>query len=169
MNRDSKIIIRSATATDVPTIGRLGTLLVQMHHELDPKRFIGVTSRTPTGYASFLKSQLSEPDSIVLVAEHEGSVAGYSFATIENFDYMSLRGPAAVLQDIIVDPAHREHGIGRVLLDETLKAVKARGAPQAVLSTAARNEAAQRLFARAGFRPTMIEMTRDFDDSENSH
>jgi RimJ/RimL family protein N-acetyltransferase len=32
-----------------------------------------------------------------------------------------------------------------------------------VLSTAVRNEAAQRLFARAGFRPTMIEMTRELD------
>ena len=39
--------------------------------------------------------------------------------------------------------------------------LKARGAPMSVLSTAARNEAAQRLFARMGFRPTMIEMTRE--------
>jgi RimJ/RimL family protein N-acetyltransferase len=30
-----------------------------------------------------------------------------------------------------------------------------------VLSTADRNEAAQRLFERAGFRRTMIEMTRE--------
>jgi hypothetical protein len=30
-----------------------------------------------------------------------------------------------------------------------------------VLSAAARNEAAQRLFAGAGFRATMIEMTRE--------
>jgi RimJ/RimL family protein N-acetyltransferase len=30
-----------------------------------------------------------------------------------------------------------------------------------VLSTAERNEGAQRLFASAGFRRTMIEMTRD--------
>ncbi len=35
------------------------------------------------------------------------------------------------------------------------------GATQAVLSAAARNESAQRLFARHGFRQTMIEMTRD--------
>ena len=74
---------------------------------------------------------------------------------------MSLRGPAGVLYDIVVDPAHRGRGIGRLLLDATLAALAARGAPRVVLSTAERNEPAQRLFARAGFRRTMIEMTRE--------
>jgi len=39
--------------------------------------------------------------------------------------------------------------------------LEARGAPRVVLSTAAGNEAAQRLFAGAGFRRTMVEMTRE--------
>jgi hypothetical protein len=36
-----------------------------------------------------------------------------------------------------------------------------RGLNQIVLGTAQRNETAQRFFASVGFRPTMIEMTRD--------
>jgi len=39
--------------------------------------------------------------------------------------------------------------------------VRSRGLSQIVLATAERNEAAQRFFASAGFRRTMIEMTRD--------
>ena len=74
---------------------------------------------------------------------------------------MALRGPAGVLYDIVVDPAHRGRGVGRLLLDATLAALAAKGAPRVVLSTAERNEPAQRLFARAGFRRTMIEMTRE--------
>jgi ribosomal protein S18 acetylase RimI-like enzyme len=74
---------------------------------------------------------------------------------------MALRGPAGVLHDILVDPAHRGHGVGRMLLDATLAALKDLGAPRVVLSTAERNEAAQCLFERAGFRRTMIEMTRE--------
>jgi len=61
----------------------------------------------------------------------------------------------------VVDPAHRRGGVGRALLDATIASLEARGAPMVVLSTAERNEAAQRLFASAGFRRTMIEMTRD--------
>ena len=89
---------------------------------------------------------------------------GYTYAGVEGTDYMSLRGPAGVLYDIVVDPAHRKRGIGRMLLNATLDALKTRGAPRFVLSTAERNVPAQRLFDRAGFRRTMIEMTRELND-----
>lgn len=148
---------------DLPAIGRLGALLVRTHHDFDAKRFIAATPKTEHGYASYLATQMEEPSVIVLAAEQDGAVVGYTYAGAEGFDYMSLRGPAGVLYDIVVDPAYRGHGIGRMLLDATLAALEDRGAPRVVLSTAERNEAAQRLFARAGFRRTMIEMTRELD------
>ena len=159
----SAFTIRPATPADLPAIGRLGALLVRLHHGFDPRRFLPATPQTEHGYASFLGSQLANPKIILLVADRDGKVLGYTYAGLEGYDYMSLRGPAGVLYDIVVDPAEREHGIGRMLLDATLAALKARGAPRVVLSTAERNEPAQRLFARAGFRPTMIEMTRELD------
>ena len=156
--------IRAAKPADTAAIGRLGALLVRLHHDLDPQRFIAATSRTESAYGSFLGTQLAEPNIVILVAERNGEVIGYSYAGVEGNDYMSLRGPAGALYDIVVDPAHRRHGVGRMLLDATLAALKARGAPRVVLSTAERNESAQRLFARAGFRRTMIEMTRELND-----
>jgi ribosomal protein S18 acetylase RimI-like enzyme len=157
------IEIRPASPADLPAIGRLGALLVRVHHEFDEKRFIAATPQTERGYASYLATQLGKPDVIVLVAEQDGVVLGYTYAGVEGYDYMSLRGPAGALYDIVVDPAHRAHGVGRMLLDATLAALAARGAPRVVLSTAERNEPAQRLFARVGFRRTMIEMTRELD------
>jgi ribosomal protein S18 acetylase RimI-like enzyme len=132
-----------------------------VHHEFDAERFIAPTPRTEQGYASFLGTQLEAPDVIVLVAEHHGTVVAYAYASVEGHDYMSLRGPAGALHDIVVDPAQRGQGIGRILLDAAIAALEARGVPRVVLSTAERNEPAQRLFARAGFRRTMIEMTRE--------
>lgn len=158
--------IRPATAADVRAIGRLGALLVRTHHDFDPQRFLEATPRTESAYGSFLGSQLEEPSVLVLVAERDGEVLGYAYAGVEGHDYMSLRGPAGVLHDIVVDPAHREHGVGRALLDATLAELAARGAPRVVLSTAEQNEAAQRLFTRAGFRRTMIEMTRELDGAD---
>jgi ribosomal protein S18 acetylase RimI-like enzyme len=156
-------IIRPATRDDVAAIGRLGALLVRTHHDFDPRRFIAASPETEKGYGSFLGRQLREPDVIVLVAERDGQVLGYTYAGVEGFDYMSLHGPAGALYDIVVDPAHRGNGVGRLLLDATLAALHTRGVPRVVLSTAERNEPAQRLFARAGFRRTMIEMTRELD------
>ena len=121
------------------------------------------TPRTEHGYGSFLGTQLDDPSIVVLVAERDGKVLGYTYAGVEGNDYMSLRGPAGVLHDIVVDPDHRRNGVGRMLLDATLEALKARGAPRVVLSTAERNQSAQRLFDRAGFRRTMIEMTKELN------
>jgi ribosomal protein S18 acetylase RimI-like enzyme len=155
------IVIRPATTADLEAVGRLGAILVRTHHDFDPKRFMAASARTERGYASFLGSQLREKDVILLVAEQHGEVVGYSYAAVEGRDYMSLRGPAGVLHDIVVAPEQRRHGVGSVLLDATLRALESRGVPQIVLSTAALNEGAKRLFARAGFRETMVEMTRE--------
>ena len=156
--------IRPATPDDLSAIGRLGALLVKTHYDFDPKRFMAPTRHTESGYASFLGSQLGREDVVVLVAAEDGTVIGYTYAGVEGRDWMSLRGPAGVLYDIVVDPAHRGRGVGRALLEATVAALRSRGSPQVVLSTADRNAAAQRLFESAGFRRTMIEMTRDAED-----
>ena len=158
------VTLRPATRADMRAVGRLGALLVRLHHDFDPLRFMAATSGTEHGYGSFLGTQLADPDVIVLVAERNGEVVGYTYAGVEGVDYMSLRGPAGVLYDIVVDPAHRGHGVGRKLLDATVAALGEKGSPRVVLSTAQQNEAAQHLFERAGFRRTMIEMTRELGD-----
>lgn len=161
---DAPVTIRPATMADLPTLGRLGALLVKTHHDFDPVRFIAASPGTERGYASYLGTQLRNPNAIVLVAERGGEVIGYTYAGVEGYDYMELRGPAGVVYDILVDPARRGHGVGRMLLDAVLAELRERGAPRAVLSTAEKNENAQRLFARAGFRRTMIEMTHELSD-----
>ena len=154
-------IIRRATTTDLPKIGRLGALLVEEHYDFDPRRFLAARPGTPEGYASFMSTQLEDPDKAVLVADDSGDVIGYAYAAVEGYDYMALRGPAGVLHDIIVGPEYRGRGVGRLLLEAALAFFRSRGAPRVVLSTATQNAAAQALFARCGFRSTMIEMTRE--------
>jgi ribosomal protein S18 acetylase RimI-like enzyme len=158
-------IVRRATSRDLPTLGRLGALLVQEHHDFDGRRFMAPSSGTPDGYAAFLGSQLDAPDAVVLVAELNGAVIGYAYGAVEGTDYMSLRGPAGVLHDLVLDPRCRGRGWGRLLLSAVLSSLKSLGAPRVVLSTAERNEAAQRLFAKMDFRRTMIEMTRELDEA----
>ncbi|MES2124896.1 MAG: GNAT family N-acetyltransferase [Gemmatimonadota bacterium] len=160
----SAFAVRAAVPADIDAIGRLGALLVAEHHDFDRLRFIPATAETARGYGAYLGTQLAEPQVVVLVAEDSGQVVGYAYAGLEGHDYMQLRGPAGALYDIVVEPRSRGRGIGRALLDRVLEELAARGAPRIVLSTAAPNEAAQRIFTRAGFRRTMIEMTRELDE-----
>ena len=160
MPTGATVTIRQAVPADLPGIGRLGALLVKTHHDFDPARFMAPTPATPEGYANYLGTQLTEKRVIVLVAVREGAVVGYVYAGLEGMDYMALRGPAGAIYDVVVDPAARRQGVGKLLLDAAVERLKEMGAPQVVLSTAAKNEEAQRLFAKEGFRATMIEMTK---------
>ena len=138
--------VRRATTGDLESLGRLGTLLVEEHHDFDAHRFLAPRPCTPVDYASFLGSQLDDPEAIVLVADNGHGVIGYAYAAVEGYDYMSLRGPAGLLHDLIVAPDHRGHRVGHLLLDAVVSSLQARGLPRVVLSTAAKNERAQRLF-----------------------
>ena len=142
-------------------MGRLGAMLVAEHHDFDPKRFLAPLPLLPERYGQFLVSQIDRADRVVLVATRDGAVVGYAYGGMEGNDYMALRGPAGVLYDLVVDSAHRRQGIGTRLMEAAVDALKDLGAPRVLLFTAEKNHAAQAMFDRAGFRRTMIEMTRE--------
>src|SRR5438552_17650211 len=109
------ITIRAATVSDQEPLGRFGGALMREHHSADPSRFIQV-EQPEAGYGRFLVSQLSKPDSLVLVAEHSGTVIGYVLADVESTNWMELRGPCGVVHDIYVDVGARRLGAGRELM-----------------------------------------------------
>lgn len=155
------VTVRPAEPGDLEALGRLGSLLVAEHYEFDPLRFLPPLADMPQRYGEFLESQSKGPDRFVLVADLNGAVVGYVFGGIEGADYMVLRGPAGMIYDLVVDPDHRQQGVGKMLMDNALHILAERGAPRAVLSTAEKNVNAHHLFEHEGFRRTMIEMTRE--------
>jgi GNAT superfamily N-acetyltransferase len=154
------ITIRPATAADEAALGRYGGALMRQHHEFDPQRFVR-SEHPEAGYGRFLVSQISEAECVVLVAERAGRVIGYAFAGLEPMSWKDLRAACGYLHDVFVDPAERGAGAGARLVRAALAWLEARGAPRVVLMSASRNEGAQRLFERLGFRRTMVEMTRE--------
>ena len=154
------ITIRPANPSDEEVLGRFGGALMRQHHAVDPRRFLQV-EHPEAGYGQFLVSQLTNPDSLVLVAEHSGRAIGYVFADVEPTNWMELRGPCGVVQDLYVDETARRLGAGRELMRAAIAWIRSQGRSQVMLKTMTRNENAQHLFAELGFRPTMLEMTLD--------
>jgi len=159
------ITIRPASKADEKALGRLGAALMRQHHASDPRRFI-ITDRPEEGYGRFLVSHLGDPDLLVLAAERSNEIVGYVFAGIEPTSWRDLRGPCGFIHDIYVHESARREGIGQRLLREAIAWVHSRGRSQVVLWSKSDNDTARGLFAKLGFRGTMIEMTLDQENSE---
>jgi GNAT superfamily N-acetyltransferase len=168
------VFVRPAEARDLPALGRLGAALLRVHHAFDDRRFLPPGDDPEGGYADFLGTQLHAGGTLVLVAVRQAAadepgngapseVVGYVYAGIEPLSWKELRDEAGFVHDLVIADEARGCGVGRRLLDAAIAWLREQGMPRVVLWTAAPNEAAHRLFARRGFRSTMVEMTLELD------
>lgn len=156
------VTVRPIEKRDLEATAQLAGKLIRLHHEWDPARFF-VVRGVEAGYERFLATEMSNPDAVVLVAVQgeEQRVVGYAYAGLEERNWSDLRDACGKLHDVYVDEAARGGGVAAMLVEETVKRLRAMGAPRVVLMAASKNEAGRRLFAKLGFRETMIEMTRE--------
>jgi ribosomal protein S18 acetylase RimI-like enzyme len=158
---DQTVTIRAATRADLEAVGQLGAELMRVHYAFDRARFMEPREDAAAGYAWFLGSELDDPQAVVLVADRGGEIVGYTYAGLEPQSWKELRDPAGFIHDVVVARSARGQGIATLLVEAAAHWLEQRGAPRVLLWSAELNGAAQRLFARLGFRRTMIEMTRE--------
>lgn len=161
---DDTIAIRAALLDDLEAASKLAAKLVRLHHAYDPLRFMSIEP-LEDGYARFLRTQLDRDGAVLLVAVRsqagDATVVGYLLGSLEGRDWSDLRDACGKIHDVYVDESAREHGVASRLVEEAVSRLAAMGAPRVVLMAAWRNDGARRLFARLGFRSTMLEMTRE--------
>ena len=92
-------------------LGRLGALMVGVHHAFDQARFMAPGPGIEAGYAWFLGTQLEQADTMIAVAERAGEVVGYVYAGLEPQSWKELRDPAGFIHDLVVDERARGQGI----------------------------------------------------------
>lgn len=157
---DETVLVRRAVAADLPGTARLAGELVRMHHQRDPDRFF-LPDAVEQGYLWWFERELARPGAVILVAERASAVTGYAYGALEERDWNLLLDEHGAIHDIFVSVEERRRGVGQRLLTAMLAELEKLGAKRIVLSTMVDNERAQRLFREAGFRPTMLEMTRE--------
>ena len=149
--------IRRARDGDERRVAEFAIRLFDLHVGYDPERFS--TFANVEGAARFYRSRFDTADSVVLVAEIENEVVGFAYVEKDELNYAELLRDGAWLHDVYVDESARAEGAGRALIDAAAEAAKDMGAKKLLLTVAAKNAAAQRVFEKAGFRRTMTEMT----------
>jgi ribosomal protein S18 acetylase RimI-like enzyme len=98
----------------------------------------------------YLAERLARDESVVLLAAGaDGAALGF----VQMYPtFSSLRAARVfVLYDLFVDPAARQQGVGRRLMEAAAEEARRRGAVSLVLSTAKTNHRAQRLYESLGW------------------
>jgi len=156
------MVLRCAKKTDLERLGELAGGLVRFHNSADSRRFMLVDG-VEQGYARWFERELNRAEAVILVAEVDGRVQGYAYGTKEGRDWNMLLDEHGAIHDVFISPDVRQRGMGTELMRALVEALTELGCPRIVLSTMVDNEKAQRVFRSLGFRPTMLEMTRDAD------
>ena len=164
MNHESDLTIqvRRADKSDLPALARFGVALAQVHVDIDDRRF-GVPRGGYEAFAAFFERELERPETIVLIAEDQGTPIGYAFVRMEPASIEALCEPSPWLHDIYVDPSARARCVGRQLVSAAVESARQLGSSSLMLGVHPANAQARHLFDRFGMRATMTEMRLDFE------
>lgn len=136
-----------ATPEDIPELCELLAILFSQEAEFAPD---------PVRQAEGVKAILADPSAgLILVLKEEGAMIGMVnlLFTISTF----LGSPVALLEDMIIRPAHRGKGGGTLLLQAAMQNAAERGCRRITLLTDGSNAQAREFYEKMGFvESTMV-------------
>jgi len=140
--RSGPFRVRAAEPADIPALMRLKRLLAQSEDSLHAVR---------ASAADWLRDGFGEGAGFTaFVAEDSDAVIG--MATCSRRTITGWGGPVIFLQDLFVEPAHRQHGIASALIACIAAFARELGSPIVELTVRADNPA-QTFYQRSGFQP----------------
>jgi GNAT superfamily N-acetyltransferase len=132
--------IREATSADLAGV-------LELYRHLNPDDPCPDPAKAAAAWSALLRSDLTT----VLVADVGGIIASTcTLAVIPNL----TRGtrPYGVIENVVTDPEHRRHGLGRAVLEAALKAAWAADCYKVMLATGSQKPETLRFYEGAGFK-----------------
>jgi ribosomal protein S18 acetylase RimI-like enzyme len=159
--------IVEGSAGDIPALEPLWVGVHHVHEESMPELAPYVSdAETWAERRALYESVLEKPDTVLLLAFDGEELVGYALSHIlaleETWigDTWRTEQRIAELESLAVRESHRGRGIASALLDRIDEALEAQGIRDVFVGALAGNEGALRLYARRGFRPTWLYMSR---------
>ena len=163
--------IRPATPADVPAVLPMVARTCALHEQWDPAKY-GFLDNPAEMYRRWLIARATDPRAVFLVAERSAMLQDVPFlgafliGTVEREIPIYRLEEYGFVHDLWVEPAYRNEGIGRQIVMLAIERFREIGVAQIRLDTAAPNDMARGLFAKCGFRPSVIEMLLEIPENE---
>lgn len=150
LNMDKKITIRKGKFED---IGNIKKCLINswVNHAKRVPSLMSVTRMRKSDIEGYYKKAFSNPDSYVLVAEVDGSFAGFIRADIKEIEPFFKNNKIFYLDDTFVLPKYRQMGIAKKLLGEVEKMAKRRKIKRLQAKVYTFNKITQNFLTKSGF------------------
>ncbi|WP_049970260.1 GNAT family N-acetyltransferase [Haladaptatus cibarius] len=102
-----------------------------------------------------------------LLVARETDIVGFVMFDLQSgmYEQATTRG---IIQNVYVEPEHRDSGIGSELLDAAETALVERGAERLALEVMAKNKNARRLYQSRGYEPHRIELEKSVENDNHS-
>jgi ribosomal protein S18 acetylase RimI-like enzyme len=159
--------ITRGSATDVPALEPLWVAVHHQHAASMPELAPYVSDAQTWEQQRAIYEQLfTKPDTVLLLAHVDRALIGYAVAHVMPvrdtwiYDTWETGERIGELEAIGVLPEHRGKGIGSALLDAVDRELEALGVRDVILGVLPGNTDAMRLYARRGFTPTWLYMSR---------
>jgi ribosomal protein S18 acetylase RimI-like enzyme len=156
---------------DIDALGPLWVGVHAQHQASMPELAPYVTAQESWAARRALYHEVfAKPGTVLLLARAGAELVGYGLAhVLETKDTWIAdtwrRGDrVGEIESLAVVPGRRGEGIGTALLDLLEAELRAIGVEDLILGVLAGNIAAQRLYARHGYRPTWLYMSRGAAD-----
>lgn len=148
--------IRSATLADREGLSRLTAEVHELHREARPDVYMEFD---PEQFRKEISDTLYRPDSILLVAEEEGELAGMALLTLRQPPNPILKPRLyAFLEELSVGERFRGQGVGTALFAAAKEQALKRGAVSLELQVWSFNEAALRFYEKMGMKEKTFRM-----------
>lgn len=157
--------IRSATLADREGLSRLTAEVHELHREARPDVYMEFD---PEQFRKEISDTLYRPDSILLVAEEEGELAGMALLTLRQPPNPLLKPRLyAFLEELSVGERFRGQGIGTALFAAAKEQALKRGAVSLELQVWSFNEAALRFYEKMGMKEKTFRMELPLQKGES--
>jgi ribosomal protein S18 acetylase RimI-like enzyme len=159
--------VTRGSAADIPALEPLWVAVHHQHAASMPELGPYVSdAQTWEQQRAIYEELFAKSDTVLLLAHVDGALVGYAVAHVMPvretwiYDTWETGDRIGELEAIGVLPGHRGQGIGSALLDAVDRELEALGVRDVILGVLPGNTDAMRLYARRGFTPTWLYMSR---------